>query len=296
MSDFFLRRKGRLEHFRLLRRRAADPNPLPVRDKQKTGQDTDITCPDCRESVSKEQVRSNHYICPRCGGYFPMPPEKRVHAVTDEGSFRAFAQPAVRCNPLDFPDYEEKKEALRKKTGQKEAVLAGVARIDGMPLVIACMNSRFLMGSMGVAVGESITRAAEYAGRHKLPLLIFTASGGARMQEGMMSLMQMAKTSAAIRAFQEKGGLYIACLTHPTTGGVSASFASLGDITLAEPGALIGFAGPRVIEQTIGEKLPEGFQRAEYLEKHGFVDQVVPRARLREILIRLLQLHAGRKS
>ena len=179
---------------------------------------------------------------------------------------------------LAFPGYDEKLEKQRGKTGLSDAAVAAYGKIGGVPAVVAVLDNRFFMGSMGTAVGEKITRAVEYATNKHLPLIIFSASGGARMQEGIFSLMQMAKTSAAIQRFQSKGGLYISYLTHPTTGGVTASFASLGDITLAEPDALIGFAGPRVIEQTIGEKLPKGFQRAEYLLDHGFVDKVVPRA------------------
>lgn len=193
---------------------------------------------------------------------------------------------------MAFPGYAGKLTAQQAKTGLNEAVVAGVGRIDGRPLVAAVLDSRFFMGSMSSTVGEKITRCIEYAAAHKLPLVIFSASGGARMQEGIFSLMQMAKTSAALERFSAKGGLYISVLTHPTTGGVTASFASLGDVTLAEPGALIGFAGPRVIEQTIGEKLPEGFQRSEFQLEHGFVDQVVPRTQMRDTLSRLLKLYA----
>ena len=195
------------------------------------------------------------------------------------------------ADPLEFPGYPDKLEKLEEETGLMDAAVSAVGKIQDRRAVFAVLDSRFIMASMGTAVGEKITRAAEYAMRHKLPLIIFAASGGARMQEGIFSLMQMAKTAAAIERFQEKGGLYISCLTHPTTGGVTASFASLGDIMLAEPGALIGFAGPRVIEQTIGEKLPEGFQRAEYLLDHGFLDQIVPRSEWRRVLGQLLSLH-----
>ncbi len=218
---------------------------------------------------------------------------KRIGDIADEGSFQESVYDFPDINPLDFDGYTEKKKALKKKTGSDEGVIAGTCRIGGYPAVIAVMNKYFLMGSMGIELGERISRAAELAQEKKLPLIIFTASGGARMQEGMLSLLQMAKTAAVIERFKNAGGLYIAVLTNPTTGGVSASFATLGDITLAEPGALIGFAGPRVIEQTIGEKLPEGFQRAEFLEEHGFVDQVVPREKMKEILARLLKLHGG---
>ena len=184
-----------------------------------------------------------------------------------------------------------KRQELELSTGLKDAAVSALGRIEGRRAVFAVLDSRFLMGSMGTAVGEKITRAAEYAGKKKLPLVIFSASGGARMQEGIFSLMQMAKTAAAVQRFQSGGGLYISCLTHPTTGGVTASFASLGDIMLAEPGALIGFAGPRVIEQTIKEQLPEGFQRAEYLLDHGFLDRIVPRNEWRAVLSQLLALH-----
>mgnify|MGYP003242911482 CR=1 FL=1 len=197
---------------------------------------------------------------------------------------------------LHFPDYQEKLAAASVKTGLKEAAVTATGRIGGVQAVAAVLDSRFFMGSMSTAVGEKITRAIEYAADKRLPLVIFSASGGARMQEGIFSLMQMAKTSAALERFSRSGGLYVSVLTHPTTGGVTASFASLGDITLAEPGALIGFAGPRVIEQTIGEKLPDGFQRSEFQLEHGFVDQVVPRTELKEVLTRILQLHTqGRK-
>lgn len=219
-------------------------------------------------------------------------PRDRIRDIADPGSFQEFVYDFPEINPLEFPGYTEKKRALREKTGLSEAALSGTALIGGFPAVIAVMGKAFLMGSMGIELGERISRAAEEAAERKLPLIIFTASGGARMQEGMLSLMQMAKTAAVIERFKNAGGLYIAVLTHPTTGGVSASFATLGDITLSEPGALIGFAGPRVIRQTIGEKLPEGFQRAEFLEEHGFLDQVVPRKDMKKVLTQLLKLHS----
>ncbi len=250
-------------------------------------------CPACKTAYAREQLRSNLYVCPNCGYHYAMPPEKRILSLVDEGSFKVFRHQFPEIDPLRFEGYPEKKKELREKTRQEEAVLSGVGKIGGRKAVIAVMNSRFLMGSMGIELGERVTLAIEYAEKNRLPLIIFTASGGARMQEGILSLMQMAKTSAAMERFQKKGGLYIACLTHPTTGGVSASFAGLGDITLAEPGALIGFAGPRVIEQTIGQKLPEGFQKSEYLEEHGFVDKIVERKKMRQVLSQLLKLHAG---
>ena len=216
----------------------------------------------------------------------------RLNLVLDEGTARELAAEAHGEDPLDFPGYAEKLAAQRAKTGLDEAAVAAEGRIGGERAVVCALDSRFMMGSMGTGVGERVTRAVEHAGAHRLPLIIFSASGGARMQEGVFSLLQMAKTSAAIARFQEAGGLFISVLTHPTTGGVTASFASLGDITLAEPGALIGFAGPRVIEQTIGERLPEDFQRSEFQLAHGFVDQIVPRERMRETLALLLRLHS----
>ena len=216
---------------------------------------------------------------------------QRIADIADEGTFESFDFQFPETNPLEFEGYVEKKEELREELDCHDAIAAGHCQIDGHEVVLAVMNKRFLMASMGMELGEIVCRSAEYAMEHKLPLIIFTASGGARMQEGILSLMQMAKTSAVIEKFKNEGGLYIAVLTHPTTGGVSASFATLGDITLAEPGALIGFAGPRVIEQTIGQKLPEGFQRAEFLEEHGFVDQVVKREDMKSVLSRILKLH-----
>ena len=216
----------------------------------------------------------------------------RLNLVLDEGTARELAAEAHGEDPLSFPGYAEKLAAQRAKTGLDEAAVAAEGRIGGERAVVCALDSRFMMGSMGTGVGERVTRAVEHAAAHRLPLIIFSASGGARMQEGVFSLLQMAKTSAAIARFQEAGGLFISVLTHPTTGGVTASFASLGDITLAEPGALIGFAGPRVIEQTIGERLPEGFQRSEFQLAHGFVDQIVPRERMRETLALLLRLHS----
>ncbi len=248
-------------------------------------------CPKCKQEFKKAEVKANLNVCPACGYHYTISAERRVKSLVDPGTFRPLKCKVAFSNPLNYPEYEDKIKGLQEKTGLEEAVYTGVGKIDGYEAVIAVMSSKFLMGSMGMAVGEKVTNAIEYADRKKLPLIIFTASGGARMQEGIMSLMQMAKTSAAVEKFSENGGLYIAVLTHPTTGGVTASFATLGDITIAEPEALIGFAGPRVIEQTIGQKLPEGFQRAEFQQEHGFVDQVVPRDKMRETLAHILRLH-----
>lgn len=214
----------------------------------------------------------------------------RLHTILDSGSFQELNE-HLSTKDHSFPGYQEKLEAAHKKTGLNEAAVTGFGTIEGIPCVVGVMDSRFLMGSMSAQVGEKLTRAVEAAAKKKVPIIIFSASGGARMQEGIFSLMQMAKTSAALAKFSEKGLFFISVLTDPTTGGVTASFASLGDIILAEPGALIGFAGPRVIQQTIGQTLPDGFQRAEYLEEHGFVDAVVPRNEMRKTLGQLLRLH-----
>ena len=253
-------------------------------------------CPGCGAAVPKAELAKNLYVCPTCGRHHPIGAYLRLSLLLDPGSFRELDERITAPNALDFPGYDDKLKAIRRSTGLTEAEVSARGRIDGRECVVAVLDSRFFMGSMGAAVGEKVTRAVEHAQKYKLPLIIFSASGGARMQEGILSLMQMAKTSAALERFSQAGGLYISVLTHPTTGGVTASFASLGDIILAEPGALIGFAGPRVIEQTIGQKLPEGFQRSEYLEEHGFVDAIVPRSDMRATLARLLMLHERGKS
>ena len=234
---------------------------------------------------------AGRYVCPLCGHHYPVGAYYRLSMVLDKGTFRELDGELTSNDPLDFPGYDAKLDQLRRRTGMNEAVVTATGRMGGRKVAVGVLDSRFLMGSMSAALGEKVTRLVEYAGKSKLPLIIFSASGGARMQEGILSLMQMAKTAAALEQFSKRGGLYISVLTHPTTGGVTASFASLGDIMLAEPGALIGFAGPRVIEQTIGQELPEGFQSAEYLLEHGFLDAIVPRARMRETLIQLLKLH-----
>lgn len=271
--------------------------PVKAEKSLKTGgRDEIFTCPACGSGNTVRKMRDNLYVCPDCGKHHKISARRRMRSLVDPGSFRRIKSDVPVLNPLDYPDYEEKINNLKEKTGLDEGVLSGVAEIDGHKTVIAVMGSEFLMGSMGIAVGEMITRSFEVAEKLKLPVIIFTASGGARMQEGILSLMQMAKTSAAAERFSSSGGLYISCLTNPTTGGVSASFATLADITLAEPGALIGFAGPRVIEQTIGQKLPEGFQRAEYLETHGFVDEIVNRNDMRDELSHILRLHEKRRK
>ena len=277
MNDIFHKRKKSLNHLLDLRK--------PSRVEAK------ITCPHCKEEVLVRQVKENHKICPKCGFYFPMTPEERILSLADTKSFREQDKKLRTGNPLDFPEYEEKLAANEERTGHMDAVMTGTMMLNGIETAIAVMDGRFLMGSMGTVVGEKIVRITEYAGKKKLPLIIFSASGGARMQEGLFSLMQMAKTSAAVEKFKKDGGLFISVLTNPTTGGVSASFANLGDIIIAEPKALICFAGPRVIEQTFGQKLPKGFQRAEFLLEHGMVDMVTERKDLKEVLYKILKMH-----
>ena len=248
-------------------------------------------CNKCGGAIIAEDVKKDYYICPKCGGYFRVHARRRIEMVTDEGSFEEWDSDLQGDNPLDYKGYEEKMEKLQEKTGLQEAVVTGRAKIDGRETVIGVCDGRFLMASMGEAVGEKIARAVERATQERLPVILFACSGGARMQEGIVSLMQMAKTSAALKRHSDAGLLYISVLTDPTTGGVTASFAMLGDVILAEPKALIGFAGPRVIEQTIGQKLPEGFQRAEFLLEHGFLDAIVERPQMKETLSKILALH-----
>ncbi|MCR5215078.1 MAG: acetyl-CoA carboxylase, carboxyltransferase subunit beta [Eubacterium sp.] len=264
--------------------------------EEDTSSEQVYTCSDCGVTIPLSEVKKNLYVCPKCGKHAKISARRRISGVADPGTFRKLKTNIPFKNPLDYPDYAEKISGLKNKTGLDEGLLAGVCEIEGYKAVVAVMASEFLMGSMGIAVGEMVTKAFEAAEKMELPIIIFTASGGARMQEGILSLMQMAKTSAAVQKFSDNGGLYVSVLTHPTTGGVSASFATLADVTIAEPGALIGFAGPRVIEQTIGQKLPAGFQRAEYLEEHGFVDGIVSRLEMRDTLAQILRLHEKRRK
>ncbi|MEG7530829.1 MAG: acetyl-CoA carboxylase carboxyltransferase subunit alpha [Hungatella sp.] len=248
-------------------------------------------CNKCGQPVYVEDVKNNDYICPKCNGYFRVHAYRRIEMIIDEGSFEEWNPNMEFSNPLDFPGYEAKVDAAREKTKLQEAIVTGQGRIGGQQAAIGVCDARFLMSSMGYVVGEKITRMVERATKEKMPVIIFACSGGARMQEGTVSLMQMAKTAAALKRHHNAGQLFISVLTDPTTGGVTASFAMLGDIILAEPHALIGFAGPRVIQQTIGQKLPEGFQRSEFLLEHGFLDQIVKREELKETLTHILKLH-----
>ena len=248
-------------------------------------------CNKCGSAIIAEDVKRGYYICPKCGGYFRVHAYRRIEMIADDGTFEEWDKDLVGANPMDYKGYPEKLRAVQEKTKLKEAVVTGKAEINGMETVIGVCDGRFLMASMGEAVGEKIARAVERATQERLPVIIFACSGGARMQEGITSLMQMAKTSAALKRHSDAGLLYVSVLTDPTTGGVTASFAMLGDIILAEPKALIGFAGPRVIEQTIGQKLPKGFQRSEFLLEHGFIDRIVEREEMKTVLSEILQMH-----
>lgn len=262
-----------------------------ARREKSNNKEDGILCPSCKEEIARERLKIELGVCPVCGHYFPLSPMQRMAALSDEKQVKRRFHPLKSVNPIDFPDYEEKLKENREKTRQNDTIVTEIIKIGGVTTAVSVLDGRFLLGSMGTVVGEEVARLAEYAEKKKLPLVIFSASGGARMQEGIFSLMQMAKTAAAIEKFKNNGGLFISVLTNPTTGGVSASFASLGDITIAEPKSLICFAGPRVIEQTIGEKLPEGFQRAEFLLEHGRLDAVVERKDMKDWLSKVLRLH-----
>jgi len=250
-----------------------------------------MSCDSCSRMVYKREVEQALWVCPKCQYHFALSAEQRIHFFLDEGSFEEFDADIAPADPLGFVDrmpYTERLQDYQQKTGLKDAVVSGRGKVDGREIFVAVMDSRFIMASMGSAVGEKITRAFEHAYDLRLPLVIFCASGGARMQEGCLSLMQMIKTSAAARRYRDRGGLYIAVLTNPTYAGVMASFASLGDLIVAEPKALIGFTGARVIQQTLNTKLPEGFQTAEFMLEHGFLDRIIPRKELRKEIALLI--------
>ena len=250
-----------------------------------------LTCKKCGVELSPTKYGKNLYVCPNCGAHARLLARTRIRQIADKDSFSERFGSLQTLDPLGFDGYAEKIAVLREKTGMNDAVLTGTCRIDGIETCIGVMDSHFMMASMGSVVGEKLARLFEYGAEHQLPVILFTCSGGARMQEGMFSLLQMAKVSGAVAKYSEAGGLYITVLTDPTTGGVTASFAMLGDIILAEPGATVGFAGRRVIEGTIGEKLPDSFQSAEFVLEHGFCDAIVPRTQLRHTLSELLSLH-----
>ncbi|MCF2568533.1 acetyl-CoA carboxylase carboxyltransferase subunit alpha [Mediterraneibacter glycyrrhizinilyticus] len=279
LKDMFKKTSGRSHYISLRNSRPEVPTGLLRK------------CNKCGAAIIAEDVKNGYYICPKCHGYFRVHAYRRIEMIADEGSFEEWDKEMDFVNPLDFKGYEEKIDHLKQRTNLNEAVVTGKVLINGNPSVVGVCDGRFMMASMGWIVGEKIARAVERATQEKLPVIIFTCSGGARMQEGIVSLMQMAKTSAALRKHSDAGQLYVSVLTDPTTGGVTASFAMLGDIILAEPKALIGFAGPRVIEQTIGQKLPKGFQRSEFLLDHGFVDRIVEREELKDVLSQILEMH-----
>ncbi len=270
-------------------------NYFTLNRKQVPSENT-VTCKLCGAVIDKTEAKQNRYVCTKCGYYFRVRTHNRIRMVADPESFEEWFADIEEKNPLNFPGYEEKLKEVQEKTGQKEGMTIGRATINGIPVVLGICDSRFLMGSMGHVYGEKITAAVERATKERLPVILFCCSGGARMQEGIMSLMQMEKTSMALKRHSDAGLLYIPVLTDPTTGGVTASFAMLGDVILAEPGALIGFAGPRVIEKTIGEKLPAGFQSSEFQLEHGFVDAIVERKNLKKTLTQLLKLYTQVKG
>lgn len=252
-----------------------------------------IKCEQCREIIYRHELNNNLNICPNCGSYFRMNISERLKLIIDEGTYKEFDYDIETTNPLELEDYIQKLKLLREKTGLQDAISTGIGKINGESVVICIMDSGFMMGSMGVVVGEKVTYAIEQAIEQKLPLIIFSVSGGARVQEGIVSLMQMAKTVSALTKFDETGQLYISILTDPTYGGVTASFASIADIILAEPNARIGFAGKKVIEQTIGVTLPKNFQTAEFLLEHGFIDKIVERKNLKGTIYKLIKFNSG---
>lgn len=287
MAELFEERKKTFLSFRDFRRnREKKENGSGIRDGL-------TACRGCRKVWERSVWKQHLFVCPACGYHMPVSARLRLNLVLDEGSFEELYPDLEGGDPIHFPGYPGKLKEAREKTGLADAFYGGTGTIDSHPVVAGVLDGSFFMGSMGEAVGDKFVLFVQEAVQRRLPLVVFAASGGARMQEGLFSLMQMAKTSAAIGRFRDSGGLYVTVLTHPTTGGVSASFASLGDIILAEPGALIGFAGPRVIRQTIGEELPEGFQRSEFQLEHGQVDRIVERKDMRGVLAQILRLHGN---
>ncbi|HHX00720.1 MAG TPA: acetyl-CoA carboxylase carboxyltransferase subunit beta [Acholeplasmataceae bacterium] len=287
MNNFLDKRKQRLERYKNIRGKSNNITKITIPDG------IFVKCEKCGEPIYHDDLLENDYVCPKCNYHFRLSARQRIAFISDENSFKELYANLKTLNPLDFPDYEKKVKQYQEAQEEFDAFVCGEAKIDGHKVALGVLDSFFMMGSMGSVVGEKVTRLIEYSIEHKLPLIIFSASGGARMQEGIFSLMQMAKTSAALKKHDLAGLLYISVLTHPTTGGVTASFASLGDINIAEPNALIGFAGKRVIEQTIQEKLPDGFQSAEFQKEKGFVDMVVDRKDLKNVISTILTIHKG---
>lgn len=286
MDSIWKKRKQQLQDFR---RYLNKDNKVK---KQEVPDGLYQACPNCNSTIRTLDLKNHLQVCPQCGHHLFIDAYARLDALFDSGKYKEYYTSMKSGNPLGFPGYEEKLEKYEYKTGLHDGVVVAGGRIDHMRTIVVVMDHRFMMASMGSVAGEKITRAIEMATRKKLPLIIFTSSGGARMQEGIFSLMQMGKTCAALKRHLDAGLLYISYLTHPTTGGVTASFAMLGDINIAEPEALVGFAGPRVIESTLKTKLPAEFQRAEFLEDHGFVDMIVEREKMRDTLALLLRMHA----
>ncbi len=282
--------------FKVVKKRFNDDVPKTENEKKSESEIKLYKCPRCQNSMPLSDFVKLNKICPKCNYHGRLTAPERISLTVDKDSFIEFDKDMKSKNPIDFPDYDEKQETLRESTGLTDAVVTGEATVRGIRFIIAVMDSRYMMASMGSVVGEKLTRAIETATERKLPIVIFTASGGARMQEGIVSLMQMAKTSGAVARHGEAGQLFITVMTDPTTGGVTASFASLGDIIIAEPKALIGFAGRRVIEGTIKQHLPDDFQLAEFLMEKGFVDMIVERKKMRSVLSHLFNLHGYHKE
>ena len=283
----------RKSNFKKSRNQLEGFSPNLHTDKPYVPQELCTSCPSCKAMLFQSDLEENNAVCPKCGHHFRLSARQRIGLICDENTYEAWDENLTPKDPLSFPGYGAKLKASRFRSREVEGVLTGKAAIGGVPCAVFAMDAGFMMGSMGSVVGEKITRLFERAAAENLPVVGFTVSGGARMQEGILSLMQMAKTRGAVKLHSDKGLLYITVLTDPTTGGVTASFAMEGDIILSEPGALIAFAGPRVIEQTMRQKLPKGFQTAEFLLEKGFVDAVVPRKELKETIGRLLRLHCG---
>lgn len=283
----------RKSNFKKSRNQLEGFSPNLQTDKPYVPQELCTSCPGCRAMLFQSDLEENDGVCPKCGHHFRLSARQRIGLICDEGSYEPWDENLTPKDPLSFPGYGAKLKASRLRSRELEGVLTGKASVGGLTCAVFAMDAGFMMGSMGSVVGEKVTRLFERAAEERLPVIGFTVSGGARMQEGILSLMQMAKTSGAVKLHSDKGLLYITVLTDPTTGGVTASFAMEGDIILSEPGALIAFAGPRVIEQTMRQKLPKGFQTAEFLLEKGFVDAVVPRKELKDTLGRLLRLHCG---